>query len=266
MKPAPFDYVAPRTVDEALDLLAGDADARVLAGGQSLVPMLSFRLARPSLLVDVNRIGALAGLRKAHGRLRIGALTRHVALERSALVASGWPLLRQAVRHVGHPAIRTRGTIGGSCAHADPAAELPVALAALDARMRLRSTDGERVVAIEDFFVAQLTTVLRPGELLVEIEVPPLPDGARTAFAEYARTHGGWALAGAAVVVAGGHARIALLGAGPVPVRAREAEAALVEGVGAAEAARLAARHVADPWRRALTARLVRDALEEAGA
>jgi CO/xanthine dehydrogenase FAD-binding subunit len=265
VKPAPFDYAAPRTVDAALALL-GD-DAKVLAGGQSLVPVMNFRLARPATLVDVNRLGGeLAQPRKRGGVLHIGALTRHATLERSDVVAAGWPLLRQAVRHVGHPQIRARGTIGGSCAHADPTAELPVALTALDARFHARSRAGERVIEAADFFVSHLTSALGADELLVEIEVPPLPEGARTAFVEYARTHGDWAIAGAAVVVAPGHAAIALLGAGPRPVRAAEAEAALTAGAGAPDAARQAAELVDHPWRRALTAALVERALREAGA
>jgi CO/xanthine dehydrogenase FAD-binding subunit len=264
VKPAPFDYVAPRSIDEALGLL--DEDAKVLAGGQSLVPLMNFRLARPAKLVDVNRVEVLAFLRKRDGVLRIGALTRHATLERSDVVARGWPLLRQAVRHVGHAQIRTRGTLGGSCAHGDPTAELPAALTALDACFHLRSGEGCRVLGASDFFVSHLTTALRADELLVEVEVPPLPEGARTAFIEHARTHGDWAISGAAVVVAPGHAAIALLGAGPTPVRARAAETALAGGAGAAEAARLAGMVVGGGWRAALTTSLVRRALEEAGA
>jgi CO/xanthine dehydrogenase FAD-binding subunit len=264
VKPAAFAYEVPRTVDAALALL-GD-DAKVLAGGQSLVPIMNFRLARPALLVDVNRISELAYVRRRDGTLRIGATTRHATVERSELVAAGWPLLRQALRHVGHPAIRSRGTIGGSSAHGDPTAELPAALVALDARLHLRSSAGRRALAASEFFVGHLTTALRADELLVEIEVPPLPPGARTAFAEHARTHGDWAIAGAAVVVAPEHAAIALLGAGPVPLRARDAEAALVGGAPAAEAAALAAELVEAGWRRALMGSLVGRALEEAGA
>jgi CO/xanthine dehydrogenase FAD-binding subunit len=264
VKPARFRYEAPHTVDAALGLL-GD-DAKVLAGGQSLVPIMNFRLARPATLVDINRVDELAYLRRRAGRLHIGALTRHATLERSALVGRAWPLLRQAVRHVGHPQIRSRGTVGGSCAHADAAAELPVALTALGARFHVRARAGRRVLGAGEFFVSHLATALSDDELLVEIEVPPLPGGAGTAFAEYARTHGDWAMAGAAVVRAAGHAAIALLGAAPTPVRAREAEQALVAGSGVDEAARLAGALVADPWRAALTTSLVRRALEEAVA
>jgi CO/xanthine dehydrogenase FAD-binding subunit len=263
MKPAPFDYVAPRTVDAALAALG--EDARPLAGGQSLVPIMNFRLARPACLVDLNRIGELAYLRRRGGALHIGALTRHATLERSELVARHWPLLRQAVKHVGHPPIRSRGTVGGSCAHGDPTAELPVALTALDARFHVRSRDGARTLTAPQLFLSHLTTALRSDELLVEVEVPPLPGGARTAFVEHARTHGDWAIAGAAVVVAPGHAAIALLGAGPTPVRAADAEAALAAGATAAEAAPLAGALERDGWRRALVTALVRRALEEAG-
>ena len=264
MKPAPFHYEAPRTVAAALALLG--ADAKILAGGQSLVPIMNFRLARPATLVDVNRVDELAYLRKRDGVLHIGAMARHATLERSEMVARGWPLLRQAVRHVAHHQIRTRGTVGGSCAHGDPTAELPVALAALDARFHLRSCAGERSLRAAEFFVSHLTTALRDDELLVEIEVPPLPAAARTAFAEHARTHGDWAIAGAAVVLAPGHAAIALLGTGPTPMRAAKAEAVLLAGGSAAEAARVAGALADGEWPVALTTALVRRALEEAGA
>ncbi len=206
MKPAPFRYEAARTLDGALRLLA-EADAKALAGGQSLVPLLNFRLARPSLLVDLNPIAALAYLRRSGGVLRIGALTRQASLERSGLVARYWPLLRQAVTMVGHPAIRSRGTVGGSVAHADPSAELPVALAALDARFHLRSPRGERTVGASELFRGPMMTAIEADELLTEIEVPAPPAGARMAFVEHARTHGDFALAGAAVVLAPGRVR-----------------------------------------------------------
>jgi CO/xanthine dehydrogenase FAD-binding subunit len=244
MKPAPFEYAAPETLEEALALL-GD-DSRPLAGGQSLVPMLNFRLARPARLVDLERVEGLAYI-EADETLRIGAMTRQAALERSAVVAERWPLLRQAVALVGHPQIRSRGTVGGSVAHADPKAELPVALAALGARFHVRSAGGARTLTSDQLFTGAMTTALEPGELLVEIEVPPLPAGARTAFAEHARTHGDFALAGAAVVLAPGYEAVALLGAGSVPVRASGPE-------------RLDA--VEDPYRRALLTALVRRAIQ----
>jgi CO/xanthine dehydrogenase FAD-binding subunit len=265
VKPAPFAYEAPRSLNAALRLL-GD-EARPLAGGQSLIPLLNFRLARPALLVDVNQLAELAVLRRAGGALHIGALTRQATLERSELVASGWPLLRQAVRLVGHPAIRARGTVGGSVAHADPTAELPVALTALDARFHVSSPRGERTLTAAELFRGHITTSLERDELLTEIEVPALPQGARTAFVEHARTHGDFALAGAALVlVPGEHAAIALLGAGPVPLRATQAERALVAGADAAEAAALAAGAIQDSYRRALIAALVRRAIGQACA
>jgi CO/xanthine dehydrogenase FAD-binding subunit len=261
VKPPPFEYSAPESVDEALEVL-GD-DAKVLAGGQSLVPLLNFRLARPERLVDVNRIEELAYLRRGGGVLRIGALTRQSTLERSQLVHTRWPLLSQAVRLVGHTQIRSRGTVGGSVAHADPTAELPVALTALDARFHLRSPRGTRTLAAEELFVAPLMTAIESDELLVEIEVPALPDRAGSAFVEHARTHGDFAIAGAAaVVVPGVHASIALLGAGPTPLRAREAERALLDGADPGEAAAIAAAGIADEHRRALTTELTRRALQ----
>jgi CO/xanthine dehydrogenase FAD-binding subunit len=264
MKPAPFRYQAARSLAGALRLL-GEEDAKALAGGQSLVPLLNFRLARPALLVDLNPIAELAYLRRSGGRLRIGALTRQATLERSAVVRRGWPLLGDAVRMVGHPAIRSRGTVGGSVAHADPSAELPVALAALDATFHLRSAAGERTVGSADLFRGAMTTSIAADELLTEIEVPPVCAGARMAFVEHARTHGDFAVAGAAVVLApGGQAAIALLGAGPTPVRAAAAERALLAGATDPEAAELAGAQLGDEYRRALVTALVTQALERA--
>jgi CO/xanthine dehydrogenase FAD-binding subunit len=257
VKPAPFDYAAPESIEAALDLL-GD-DALILAGGQSLVPMLNLRLARAARLVDVNRIRELATLTRTGGSLFIGATVRQAALERSPVVQRHWPLLRQAVRHAGHAAIRSRGTAGGAAAHADPSAELPVALTALNARFHVRGALGERVV--EDFFTGPHETALEPGELLTAIELPPLPPQARTAFAEYAPTRGSFATAGVAVVRAPGYAAIALLGTGAHPIRAARAEAALREGH-ASEAAELAAAEIAHPHRRALVAALAREAID----
>jgi CO/xanthine dehydrogenase FAD-binding subunit len=263
MKPAAFAYEVPRSVEEALGSLG--EDARVLAGGQSLVPMMNFRIARPERLVDINRIEALSYLRDDGGALRIGALTRQATLERSELVARGWPLLSQAVRCVGHPQIRTRGTVGGSVAHADPAAELPVALTALDARFHVRSPRGTRTLRADELFVFHLTTALEPDELLVEIEVPPAPAGARMAFAEYARTHGDFAIAGAAVVlVPGERCAIGLLGAGPTPIRAAAGEQAASDGAAPTEVGVMAAEDLEDDHQRALIAELVRRALSEA--
>jgi CO/xanthine dehydrogenase FAD-binding subunit len=250
MKPAPFRYAAPGSLREALELLAGNDDAKPLAGGQSLVPMLNFRLARPELLVDLNPLaGELGGITvSSDGTLTVGALTRHAELERSVAVAAGWPLLVDAIRLVGHAAIRSRGTVGGSVAHADPNAELPVVLTALQARFRLCSARGERTLGADQLFQGPLTTALDEDELLCAVDVPPLPPGSGSAFVEYARTHGDFAIAGAAVVVAAGQrCAIALLGAAGQPVRPESAEAALRDGAPDAEVARRAGAEVIGP-------------------
>jgi CO/xanthine dehydrogenase FAD-binding subunit len=234
MKPPPFAYVAPTTLDEALAELddAGE-DAKVLAGGQSLLPLLNFRLARPSVVIDLNRTAGLSDVRRTDGVLRIGAMTRTSMLERSSLIAESWPLLRDAAGYVGHAAIRNRGTVGGSVAHADPTAELPVAFTALGARMHVRSRNAARIVRAADFFTGRLTTALEPNELLVGIELDALPTGTTHGFAEYARTAGDFAIAGACALLtfapagACSAARIVLLGADAVPRRAEAAERAL---------------------------------------
>lgn len=235
MKPPRFAYHDPTSVDETLGLLATHGeDGKILAGGQSLVPLLNFRLARPGHLIDINRIGALAGIRRRSGTLHIGAMTRQSTMERSRLVAENWPLLTEALTFVAHAQIRNRGTVGGSVAHADPAAELPTAFTALDASFKAVSRRGERTIAADDFFVTHLTTALEPDEALVEIRVPPLPDGTGHAFTEFARRHGDFALGGAAVLItldsAGKceRAAVALLGAAPTPLRARAAEELLL--------------------------------------
>lgn len=249
MKPAPFEYVAARSVEEALAALTDGA--RVLAGGQSLVPLLNARAVRAVRLVDVNDAG-LGVIRRTDGLLRLGATVRQAALGRSRLVAEHWPLLAQAVRGVGHVATRTRGTVGGSAVHADPRAQLPVALLALGARHEIRSARGAR---------NSVGAALEPGELLVEIVVGPSPPGARSAFAEHARTRGDFPDAAAAVVVAPGHAAVAVAGIG----RVEAAERALLEGAGAREAAELAAEAVEGAHARALTADVTRRALTECG-
>jgi CO/xanthine dehydrogenase FAD-binding subunit len=277
VKPAPFAYEEPRSVEEALDLLARYGDeAKVLAGGQSLIPLLNFRLARPERLVDVNRIDELSYTRREDGKLHIGAVTRMATLEHSSLVAARWPLLTESARLVGHPQIRSRGTVGGSVAHADPAAELPAALTALGASFQARSQRGSRTLAAEELFVTHLTTALEPDELLVEITVPPLPPSAGAAVVEHARVHGDFALGGAAVLVAlaedgtCSRASIVLLAAAPTPLRAVAAEEALA-GTGLAEAELAEAAELAAgeldvsgsqrAHRRALAAELTRRAL-----
>jgi CO/xanthine dehydrogenase FAD-binding subunit len=285
MKPPPFEYDAPRHAEEALELLARDPDdTKVLAGGQSLVPLLNFRLARPARLVDLNGVGELAYLRRKDGVLRIGTMTRQATLERSAVVERHWPLLTQAIRLVAHPQIRNRGTVGGSAAHADPSAELPVALTALEARFHIRSASGARTVEASDFFVQPLMSAVEPGEMLAEIEVPAMAPGTSTAFVEYARRHGDFALGGAAVVLqrdGGGtveRAVIALLSAGPTPLRATEAEQALagqvVDDATAAEAAAVAVRdlrptgdlHGSTEYRKGLLEALIARALLQAAS
>ena len=231
MKPAQFEYDDPTTADEALDLLARHGDeCKVLAGGQSLVPLMNFRLARPGRIIDINGIEELGGIRRDHGKLVIGAMTRHSQVERSNEIAEQWPLLHEAIGWVGHSQIRNRGTVGGSVAHADPAAELPAAFAAMDATFLVRSKRGTRNLRWDQFFVSEFTTALAPDELVVAVEVPAQDPAGGTAFVEYARRHGDFALGGAAVTLKIGPdgrcegATIALLSAGPAPVRAESAE------------------------------------------
>jgi aerobic carbon-monoxide dehydrogenase medium subunit len=235
MKPASFDYYCPDTLDEALAILAeaGD-DAKPLAGGQSLIPAMNFRLARPAVLVDLNRIAALAYVRPESGGLALGAMTRQRAVERSDVVARAAPLLAEAMPSIAHPQIRNRGTMGGSIAHADPSAELPAVMLALDARFRAQSSSGERSIAAGEFFKGMLETALHPGELLVEIAVPPLPASGGTAFLEMARRHGDYALVGVAALVTldsrgrCAAARLAALSVGDGPVLLVEAGKVLV--------------------------------------
>jgi len=229
MKPAKFDYHDPATIDEALGLMARLGDqARPLAGGQSLVPLMNFRLIRPAHLIDLNGINELSYLKAEDGKLRIGATTRQRELEQSAVVAQGWPLLREAASLIGHVQIRNRGTVGGSLAHAFPSAELPVAMVTLDASFSLRSAATQRTASAEDFFLSFMTTMLEPGELLTQIEVPSLPTNSGCSYQEVNRRHGDFALAGAAALLAldgaGAirHARLTLTGA--TPIRSHEAE------------------------------------------
>jgi aerobic carbon-monoxide dehydrogenase medium subunit len=235
MKPPRFDYQAPTSLDEALALLRQHGDqAKVLAGGQSLVPLLNFRLVRPQVLVDLNEVSGLDGIRETNGVLTIGAMTRQRAVETSALVRERCPLLADAMPQIGHVQIRNRGTVGGSLAHADPAAELPAVVAALGGDVVLRSAGGQRALPAEQFFVTYLTTALEPGELLVEVRLPVTPPRSGSAFLEVSRRHGDFALVGVAASVtldAAGictRAALALTGVGPTPVVARAAAMALV--------------------------------------
>jgi carbon-monoxide dehydrogenase medium subunit len=280
MKPAPFEYSDPRSLDDALALLArhGD-DAKVLAGGQSLVPMLNFRLARPAILIDINRLGGLDGLAEMGGALRIGALVRQRTLERWARDRA--PLLATALGHVGHAAIRNRGTVAGSVVHADPAAELPALLLALDGAVVARSVRGERLIPAAALFQGPLMTSLAADEIVTETRwsLPAAGDG--WGFHEVARRHGDFALVGAVAVVGlrGGRferVRIAVFAAGPTPIRMASAERALAGQAPSPalfdEAAQAAAReldtqadlHATAEYRRAVAATLIARALVDA--
>ena len=233
MKAPRFAYARPASVAEALALLAEHKDdARVLAGGQSLVPMLNFRVAAPKVLVDINRIAGLSGIKVAKNHIRIGALTRHVELERSADVARHLPLIAAAMPHIAHPAVRNRGTFGGSCALADPAAELPACALALGATFVVAGRKGERRVTAQEFFRGLYATALKAGELLVAAEFPLPKPAYACAFGELARRHGDYAMAGVAAhgSTRGGKfsdVRVALFGVGDRPVRAARFERAL---------------------------------------
>ena len=284
MKPAPFDYFAPGTTDEALALLTEHGDAaKPLAGGQSLIPAMNFRLARPQVLVDLKRVADLSYIRSEKAGLAVGAMTRQRAVERSDVVARAAPLLAEAMPWIAHPQIRNRGTVGGSLAHADPSAELPAVALALEARFRARSAAGERSIGVADFFKGMLETALEPGELLVEILIPSLAPRTGTAFLEVARRHGDYALVGVAVVVTLDArnrcqaARVALLSVGDGPVLAVEAGKTLVGQNRSDEVLRSAADaaatrdvdppsdiHASAAYRRRLVAVLTRRALERA--
>jgi len=251
MKPAPFAYHRPDSVEGALALLAEHGyDAKLLAGGQSLVPAMNFRLAAPAVLIDLNRIPGLDAIAEAEGGVRIGAMVRQRAAERSALLAERAPLIAETLPYVAHAQIRNRGTMGGSIAHADPAAELPAVMLALGARIHLRGPNGTRTVAAEDFFTGLFGTALEPEEMLVEIEIPTAAPRTGFAFDEISRRHGDFALAGVAASVqvdAEGRctaARIALLSVGDGPVLALQAAAAL-DGQAPTEEAVRAAAHAA---------------------
>ena len=282
MKPAQFRYLAVGTVEEAVAALSRHEDAKLLAGGQSLVPMMNFRLVRPGWLIDINRVAELKGVRHEGARVLIGSMTRHAELERSSLIAEHVPLIGEAVPLIGHAAIRARGTIGGSVCHADPAANLPVALLALDAIMHARGPRGPRAIAAKDFFVSALATALAPDEVLTAIEVPAARASEGASFVEFARRRGDFALAAAAVRLRVGAqgiedgARIAIGAATAQVVRASRAEA-LLQGAepdpslvdaAAAQAAREITPttdiHGSADYRRQLVKVLVKEALAKA--
>ncbi len=282
MKPPPFAYECPTEVAGAVALLAAHgADARPLAGGQSLVPLLNFRLARPAVLVDLNRIAALAHVAVEDGTLRIGAMARQAAVEAAPAVARGWPILTEAIGHIAHPQIRNRGTVGGSLAHNDPAAELPAVMLALDAEMTARGPAGTRAIAAPDFFTDTMETALDADELLTGIAVPALPEGTGWSFREAARRQGDFALVAVCVLLrpaSGGglDARVVVTGTGNGPVRVPAAEAILAaRGAAgdACEAAGAAAAEAVEPmddphapawYRRRLVAALTARASMEA--
>ncbi len=266
MIPSPFDYVAAKSAADAIELLAaGGEDAKLLAGGHSLLPMMKLRLAAPTLLIDIGRLAELAQITEDGGELVIGAATTHAQLAGSELIRAGAPLLAHAAAQVGDPQIRHRGTLGGSLAHGDPAADLPMALLALGGSVELRRPGGIRRVGADDFFTSFFETAVEPGELLTAVRVPRRP-GVHFGYQKFTRRANDWAIVG--VAAAGG--RIALANMGPVPLRARAAEQALAGGATAAEAAALAAdgtepgedMHADRAYRQHLARVLTRRALE----
>jgi CO/xanthine dehydrogenase FAD-binding subunit len=286
MKPAAFRYIAARSREEALALKVEHGDeARFLAGGQSLMPILNFRLAQPAILIDINPLTELAGIRRHDNRtLRVGALTRYRSLERDPLVAQHFPLVHEALPHIAHPQIRNRGTLGGNLAHADPASEMPAIVLALGGRLRAQSTVGERWIAAENFFVGALATALRADEMLVEVELPQPAAGSGSCFLELSRRRGDFALMGVAAIVTLAPdgtciaARLTYCSAGDRPIAAVDAAGSLVGGrIGDADirAAAALARRAIDPagnvhaskdYQRHLAAVLTRRALLAAAA
>jgi carbon-monoxide dehydrogenase medium subunit len=283
MKPPLFDYRSPSSLDEALALRSEYSDdSAVLAGGQSLMPMLNLRLARPAVLIDLGGVAEVAGISELDGGVSLGAMTRQRQAERSELIRERAPLMQQALANVGHPTIRNRGTVGGSLAHADPAAELPAVCIALDATLVARSATAERTIAAEDFYVGFMSNSLAPDELLVEVRIPAVAGTLGTAFLEIARRHGDFALVGVAAAIALDgdsvitDARLVFTGVGFQPVRAREAEASLLGKPAGTDAFVAAAdlvggalqprtdAHASGDYRRRVAGVLARRALEEA--
>jgi carbon-monoxide dehydrogenase medium subunit len=232
VKPAPFAYAKARSLDHAIALLDGAPEARVLAGGQSLMPALNMRLSAPPLLVDINGVSELARIAQPNGQIELGGLVRHAQAEHSQDVARLAPLLSKAIPHIAHPAIRNRGTIGGSIALADPAAELPACLLALGGEIEIAGRAGRRTVAADTFFKGLFETALAPGEIISAIRIPVAQPRDRFGFAELARRHGDYALVGLAAAARAEPPaiRLAYFGVGTTPVRARTAETALAGG------------------------------------
>ena len=284
MKPAKFDYYDPRSLEEALALLDRHPDdAKVLAGGQSLMPLLNMRLARPNIVVDINRIKELNYVRASDGGIVIGALARQRALQTEQLIAERMPILQEAAYYIAHPQIRSRGTICGSIAHADPAAELPALALALEAEMTLSSAKGTRSVGAETFFQSFFTTALEANEILTEVRFPASPKDSAWSVLEISRRHGDFAIAG---IVAGfaldpdrqviAQARLVYFGVGPTPIRVKAAEDALIGQAAAEPAFEAAAQsakqgidpsndiHASEEYRRAVVATLTKRALRAA--
>jgi aerobic carbon-monoxide dehydrogenase medium subunit len=278
MKPPPFTYHDPRTVAETIDLLGRLENAKLLAGGQSLMPMLNFRYAQPDHVIDLNRVDGLSYIRAEGGGLRIGAMTRHRDIEFSDVVRKACPLMADAIRFVGHRQTRNRGTLGGSLAHLDPAAELPLVCATLDATIHVAGKNGERAIPMAKFPLGYMTPAIEPDELLVAVSIPAPP--AKIGFVEFARRHGDFAIVAAAVAldIANGSiksARIALGGVGPAPLRCTEAEKMLAGQKPTADALRAAAEtcrsidaiedvHAPASYRQHLATVMTRRALEVA--
>ena len=259
MKPAPFEYYVPDSIEQALDLLREHGDtARLLAGGQSLVPTMNFRVVQPGVLIDLNRIAELRYIRDEDAIIRIGAMTRERELEIDPVIASKTPLLAEAMPHVAHPQIRNRGTLGGSLANADPAAELPVIMLALGARLKVRNADGERWMDARDFFIGMFATALAADEILVEIELPSIPARTGWSFMEVAPRAGDYALMGVAAQLTLDEdrrctqARLVYLNAGDGPVEAKEAgsvlEAKIPDADSIEAAAELASQQEINPF------------------
>ena len=236
MKPAPFAYAKAKSLDHAIELLGGpEGEARLLAGGQSLIATLNMRLSAPKLLVDLNGIAGLGGVAVKSGTVEIGAMTRHVEAERSPEIAKHAPLIALALPHIGHAAIRNRGTLGGSIAFADPAAELPACLLALGGEVEIAGPTGKRTVKADDFFKGLFETALGQNDVLTAIRIPAATKDTRVGFAEFARRHGDYAMVGLAASAQAdgkglGDVRLAYFGAGNVPLRAKKAETKLTEG------------------------------------
>jgi carbon-monoxide dehydrogenase medium subunit len=235
VKPAPFAYERARSLDHAIELIAGTEDARLLAGGQSLIATLNMRLSRPQLIVDINHVPGLDHITSSNGQIEIGALVRYAQAERSAEIAAHAPLIAKALPFIGHPAIRNRGTIGGSIAFGDPAAELPACFVALDGEAVIAGPSGTRVVKADAFYKGLFESALTPRDVLTAIRIPVATSETRSAFAELARRHGDYAMVGLAGTASAagkalGDVRLVFFGVGTTPVRARTAEAALAAG------------------------------------